>query len=89
MGSDKEKDLNEEFETSAEKIKNSGKTFDNETLLKLYGYYKQGTVGDCNVECPSFWDLKGKSKWDAWNENKGMKKSHAQKKYVKLVKSLL
>ncbi len=89
MGSDKEKNLNEEFENFAKKIKNSEKTFDNDILLKLYGYYKQSTIGDCNIECPFFWDLKAKSKWEIWNQQKGTKKSHAQKKYIKLVKELL
>ena len=87
MGKDDE--LKDEFEKSAEQIKKSEKSFDNDTLLNLYGYFKQSTMGDCNIDCPSFFQLKEKSKWEAWNTHKGMKKSHAMKKYIKLVDELL
>jgi diazepam-binding inhibitor (GABA receptor modulating acyl-CoA-binding protein) len=81
--------INLEFEKSAETIKNSGKTFDNDTLLSLYGYYKQSTCGDCNIECPSFWQIKEKAKWEAWNQHKGMSTEHAMKRYIKKVSKLL
>lgn len=85
----KNEELENEFEKAAQYIKSSGKTFDNDTLLKLYGYFKQSTVGDCNVDCPSFFQIKEKAKWESWNNHKGMKKSHAMKKYIKLVEELL
>ena len=88
MGTDKDKDLEKEFLSSAEHIKSSGKNFDNDTMLKLYGYYKQGTSGDCDIAEPNFWQLKEKAKWDAWNQHKGVKKTHAMKKYIKLVNEL-
>ena len=85
----KSEDLKKEFDETAEKIWNSGKTFDNDTTLKLYGYYKQANSGDCDIESPSFYQFKEKAKWDAWAQNKGMKNSHAMKKYIKLVNELL
>ena len=85
----KNEELENDFEKAAQYIKSSGKTFDNDTLLKLYGYFKQSTVGDCNVDCPSFFQIKEKAKWESWNNHKGMKKSHAMKKYIKLVEELL
>jgi acyl-CoA-binding protein len=85
----KNEDLETQFEKAATDIKNSGKTFDNDTLLNLYGYFKQSTEGDCNIESPLFYQLKEKAKWDAWNNHKGIKKSHAMKKYIILVKTLL
>ena len=87
MGTNNE--LEKSFEKKAEEIKNSGKTFTNDILLKLYGYYKQSTHGDCDIECPSFFQLKEKSKWEAWNQHKGMKKTHSMKKYIKLAEELL
>jgi len=81
--------LTAEFEKSAENIKNCGKTFDNDTLLSLYGYYKQSTVGDCNSNCPSFWQVKDKAKWEAWNQHKGTKQEHAMKLYIKKVNKLI
>ena len=90
MGGDSDENLEQQFLSSAENIKKSGKNIsDNIVLLKLYGYYKQGTNGDCNIECPSFWQVKEKAKWDAWEQHKGMKKTHAMKKYIKLVEKLL
>ena len=82
-------ELNQEFEESVKLIKSSKKEFDNDTLLKLYGYYKQATICDCNVSEPSFWQLKENAKWNAWNQHKGIKKHHAMKIYIKLVNELL
>ncbi len=85
----KDNELEQEFTSSAERIKSSGKNFDNDTMQKLYGYYKQGMLGDCDIPEPSFWQIKEKAKWDAWNQHKGVKKTHAMKKYIKLVDELL
>lgn len=85
----KSDDLIQEFTDSAEQIKNCGKNFDDDTLLKLYGYYKQANKGDCDIECPSFWQVKEKAKWEAWNQHKGMTSEHAMKRYIKLVSKLL
>jgi diazepam-binding inhibitor (GABA receptor modulating acyl-CoA-binding protein) len=86
---DKDAELKNQFEKAATQIKQSGKSFGNEILLKLYGYFKQSTVGDCDTECPSFYQFKEKAKWEAWHNHKGMKNSHAMKKYIKLVEDLL
>lgn len=32
-------------------------------MLKFYSYYKQATVGACNIPRPGFWDAVGKVKW--------------------------
>jgi diazepam-binding inhibitor (GABA receptor modulating acyl-CoA-binding protein) len=88
MGNSDE-NLEQEFLNSAESIKNAGKKLENDILLKLYGYYKQSTIGDCNTECPSFWQIKEKSKWEAWEQHKGIKKLHSMKKYIKLVSKIL
>ena len=87
MGNSDE-NLEQDFLSSAEKIKNSGKNLDNDMMLKLYVYYKKGLVGDCNIPCPAFWQVKEKAKWEAWEQHKGMKKTHAMKKYIKLVDKL-
>ncbi len=82
-------DIKKNFEKAAEDIKNSNLKLDDETMLSLYGYFKQATTGDCNVEQPGVFDLKGKAKYDAWIQNKGMNKEHAMKRYVKKVEKLL
>lgn len=86
MGKD---DIKANFEKAAKDITGSDLKLDNDTLLSLYGYYKQAMIGDCNIDEPTFFDLKGKAKWDAWTQNKGMSKEHAMKRYVKKVDKLL
>lgn len=59
------------------------------TKLKLYGLYKQATVGDCNTQRPGmFGAMKDKYKWDAWNEQKGKSKDDAMKGYISLVEEI-
>ena len=61
---------------------------DNDTLLSLYGFFKQATVGDVNTEKPSFFNFKDTAKWSAWEKLKGMQKIQAQGNYIKIVKDL-
>lgn len=77
-----------EFKKATEDVRTLDK-LDDETLLTLYGLYKQSTVGDCNTDKPSFWDVKGVAKWNAWNDNKGMDKEKAMKSYTRKVHRLL
>jgi diazepam-binding inhibitor (GABA receptor modulating acyl-CoA-binding protein) len=89
MGKDSE-EIKEKFKKAANEIKaNSELKLDNDTLLSLYGYYKQGLEGDCNTEAPGFLDFKGKAKWEAWNKLKGLSNEDAMKKYYKKVKKIL
>ena len=60
----------------------------NDDLLTLYKYYKQATIGDCNVDRPSLFNLEGKSKWDAWNSVKGLSQEEAKTKYIATVAGL-
>ena len=32
-------------------------------MLKFYSYFKQATLGPCNIPRPAFWDVVGKAKW--------------------------
>ena len=61
---------------------------DNDTLLKLYALYKQGSVGDNTDKKPGFGDMVGRAKWDAWNELKGKGAEDAMQEYVDLIESL-
>jgi diazepam-binding inhibitor (GABA receptor modulator, acyl-CoA-binding protein) len=81
--------MEKEFNDYAEKLKSSDLKLDNENLLILYGYYKQTTVGDCDISKPSFFDVKGTSKYDAWKENEGMEKKTAMQRYIRKAKTLL
>lgn len=50
--------------------------------------FAEATIGDNNTDKPGMFDLKGKYKWEAWNENKGKSKEAAQQEYVALAQQL-
>ena len=77
------------FEEAAERVKNLSQKPNDDEMLQLYGLYKQATVGNINVERPSFWNLVAKAKWDAWNDHQGTDSESAKENYVTLVKSLI
>lgn len=92
MGKDKENEsIREKFDKAAKDIKKYGPNhnLDNDTLLTLYGYYKQSLEGDCNIQEPGFFDFKEKAKYDAWNQHKGTDPETAMKKYIKKVNKIL
>ena len=60
----------------------------NDDLLTLYKYYKQATVGDCNTERPSMFNMEGRAKWDAWTSVKGLSQEEAKTKYIATVAGL-
>ncbi|EHB08678.1 Acyl-CoA-binding protein, partial [Heterocephalus glaber] len=57
-------------------------------MLFIYSHYKQATVEDINTERPGMLDLKGKAKWDVWNQLKGTSKESAMKAYIVKVEEL-
>lgn len=61
---------------------------DNDTMLKLYAFYKQATQGDVTGEQPGSFDFVRRAKFDAWSEIKGMSPEAAMQHYVDLVTSL-
>ncbi|XP_072307197.1 acyl-CoA-binding domain-containing protein 5A isoform X2 [Eucyclogobius newberryi] len=61
----------------------------NDMMLKFYKFYKQATVGPCNVPRPGFWDAVGKAKWDAWNSLGDMSREEAMAAYVDEMKLIL
>ena len=83
-----EKELEEKFLKYSEKIKKAT-SLDNDTLLSLYGLYKQATVGECNIEEPYKIYYKEHAKYKAWINNKDMSKENSMKAYIKLVKKIL
>ena len=80
--------LQEQFEQAQADSKNLSERPDNQTMLKMYGLYKQATNGDASGSRPGFTDMVGRAKWDAWNELKGTSKDDAMKQYVSLVEDL-
>jgi acyl-CoA-binding protein len=81
-------DLNAEFEQASVNVKQLSERPDNDTLLKLYALYKQGSEGDVNGPKPGFFDFVGTAKYEAWAKLQGTSQDEARKKYVALVKKL-
>ncbi|MHB1589481.1 MAG: acyl-CoA-binding protein [Metallibacterium scheffleri] len=81
-------DLEQQFLAASEAIKKLGERPDNDTLLKLYALYKQGSVGDVDGPKPGFFDFVGTAKYEAWAKLKGTSRDAAQSKYIELVHSL-
>jgi acyl-CoA-binding protein len=84
----KPSDLKQQFEQAAIDVKDLAERPDNDTLLRLYALYKQGSEGDVSGEKPGFFDFVGTAKYEAWGKLKGMPADEAMKKYVDLVKKL-
>lgn len=80
--------LSPEFNAAVEASKSLANKPDNDTLLKLYGLYKQASAGDVSSKRPGFTDPVGRAKWDAYNSYKGLSSEQAQTDYIALVNSL-
>ena len=62
---DTEDGLQQAFDAAALRVESSAGSgaISQDDLLMLYGLYKQSTCGPCQTFRPSFFDIKGRSKW--------------------------
>ena len=61
----------------------------NDTKLRLYALYKQATEGACNSsKKPSFFDIVGNAKFDAWSKLGNMSKDDAMTSYINVISEL-
>ena len=81
-------DLQSAFEQAAKDVQSLPERPDNETLLRLYALYKQGSEGDVTGAKPGFFDFVGTAKYEAWAKLKGTGSDEAKQKYVDLIDSL-
>ena len=81
-------ELSAAFKQAAIDVKGLAERPDNDTLLRLYALYKQGSEGDVSGPKPGFFDFVGTAKYEAWEKLAGMSAEQAMKKYVDLVKTL-
>lgn len=77
------------FEEATKVVRTLTRKPDNDSLLKLYGLFKQVTVGDVNTKQPWAVQVEARAKWDAWNSYKGLTKVNAEKQYISIVQQLL
>lgn len=78
-----------QFQQAASVVKKLNSDPSNDELQQLYGFYKQATVGNINIEKPGFLNIKGVKKWEAWNKCKGKTTYEAEVEYIKIVNTLL
>ncbi|XP_053121205.1 acyl-CoA-binding domain-containing protein 4 [Hemicordylus capensis] len=81
-----EPDYQKQFEAAVHVIqglpKNGSYRPSYEEMLRFYSYYKQATMGQCQIPRPGFWDPIGRYKWDAWNRLGKMTKEEAMIAYI-------
>ena len=75
-------ELQNKFTQVADLVKKVKTQPSDEELLKLYGLFKQITVGDINIEKPSLLSFKAKAKYNAWYNLRGKKKIDCIQEYV-------
>ena len=81
-------DLQSAFEQAAKDVQSLPERPDNDTLLRLYALYKQGSEGDVTGPKPGFFDFVGTAKYEAWAKLKGTSSDDAKQKYIDLAKKL-
>ena len=79
---------NELFEAAALAVKSLPERPDDNTMLKLYALYKQGSSGDVSSDKPGFFDFVAAAKFEAWEKLQGISRDDAQSSYVELVRKL-
>lgn len=81
-------DLKSRFEQALADSKLLPAKPDNDTLLKMYSLFKQGSVGDVQGDRPGMMDFVGRAKYDAWASLKGQTSDQAMQGYIDLIESL-
>jgi acyl-CoA-binding protein len=77
-----------DFERASEAAKSLPERPDDQTMLKLYALYKQGSSGDVQGSKPGFFDFVGSAKYEAWEKLRGTAAGDARRQYVELVRKL-
>ena len=80
--------LDNNFIESSKEIMKLSKKPDDKELLKLYGLYKQGLLGNNKQNKPSFFDFKAVSKWNAWMNEIGKGRPQSKREYIQYVEQL-
>ncbi len=82
-------ELETQFQSSLDDVKTLSQRPDNTTLLRLYGLFKQATVGDVRGPKPGMMDFVKRAKYEAWSQVTGTDSDAAKRQYVDLVTGLL
>ena len=77
-----------EFEQAVEAVAGLARDPGNDVKLRLYGLFKQATVGDATGSRPGFTNPVGRAKYDAWATVSGTAPDAAEEQYVAVVRGL-
>ena len=80
--------LQAQFEAAQAQAKTASQRPDNDTLLSLYAYFKQATVGDAGDDRPGAFDFVARAKFDAWAKLRGTAPEEAMRGYIFVVAGL-
>lgn len=78
-------ELLDQFNRAINYLPNLVAQLDSQRLLQFYAFYKQATVGPCNVARPGWFQMQAKQKWDAWNSLGDMSSEIAMHEYVTML----
>jgi carboxylesterase len=78
----------DELEAAVKRVNGLPSSPGTSDMLALYALYKQATVGDATGSRPGMLDVRGRAKFDAWAEKKGISKEAAADQYLALAKRL-
>ncbi len=81
-------ELHEEFQYAIERVQALEHRPSNSKLLELYGLYKQASEGDVDGKRPGMTNPRGRAKYDAWANRKGLSQDDAKNAYIALVNEL-
>jgi diazepam-binding inhibitor (GABA receptor modulating acyl-CoA-binding protein) len=81
-------EINSRFEQAGIAAKSLPEKPDNNTLLQLYAFFKQGSSGDVSGTKPGMFDFVAAAKYEAWERIKGLSQDDAKTQYIELVSKL-
>lgn len=81
-------DLDAAFIEATETVKDLV-NIDTSNMLRLYGFYKQATQGECNISKPSMFSYSALKKYLAWKAVGSISQEDAKSNYIDIVNSLV
>lgn len=82
-------EIKHDFEAARQRVEDLTTRPTNEELLKLYGLFKQATMGDAHGDEPGGFDFKAVAKFRAWKENQGQAADVAMAQYIDFANELV
>lgn len=81
--------LQADFDSAQIKLKTLSEDPGNVAKLKIYGLFKQSTVGQVNTSRPGMINMVARAKWDAWDQIGSTSKEDAMKEYITFINTLV